>query len=629
MVMVTVCPAAASDLGQAAADQVSQDSYIDFMDTWLYTHTGDDRGYGPEHDLARDNIAFLMESYGLTVTLEPFTHSSSTYFNVVGTKIGTVYPDQEYVIGAHYDSVNNPGADDDASGVALMLEVARIVCQYDSDYTIRFIGFDREEQGLVGSTAYVADHISDDILGMVQADMVAYDPGTDHARIYGSTDSNPIKASLAAAVSEYGDGLTSADYGWISASNHAPFDYAGFQACLLIEGEVWSNPYYHTQQDSFEQPGNLNFPYAVKMTRSVAGWLVDHAGVQVAPLFIDLPEGAPWRLEPGEPTPITVRIRDGGEAFVPGSATIHYRFDAGTFLTAPVTPLGGDLYEAVLPEADCGATAEFYFSAAGDEGTTMYEPEDAPDALYTALVAALIVADDFETDQGWTVEDLDVETGSWERGIPAGDGTRGDPITDFDGSGQCYLTENGAGNRDVDGGPTRLISPTVDLSQTSEAILTYARWFYCDDELPPAQDFLDIEVSNDNGASWTLIQSVASNEAWTEHTIHIGDHVALTSEVKIRFSAADNPNDSITEAAIDAFFIVDFACDQIECAVKGDLSGDATVNGDDINAFVGCLLSGDPGSAACACADIDDNGVFEVDDVPLFVTCLLQGECPS
>jgi hypothetical protein len=628
IVAVLAYPAMASDLGQAAADQVSEANYIDLMDNWLYTHAGDDRGYGPEHDLAMDNIALLMESYGLTVALEPFSYSSTTYYNVVGTKTGTVWPDQEYVIGAHYDCVSNPGADDDASGVALMLEVARVVCQYDSDYTIRFAAFDREEQGLVGSTAYVDAHISDDILGMLQADMVAYDPGTDHARVYGSTDSNPIKNSLLAAIAEYGDGLTAADYGWISASNHAPFDYAGFQACLLIEGEVWSNPYYHTQQDSFEQPGNLNFPYAVKMTRSAAGWLVDQAGVQVAPLFIDLGDALPWRLDPDVATSINVQIRDGGESYVQGSGTVHYRFDGGTFLTAPLSPMGGDQYEAVLPGADCGSTAEFYFSAAGDGGGTLYEPEDAPGSLYTALVAALMAADDFEGDQGWTVEDLEVVSGRWERGVPAGDGSRGDATADFDGSGQCYLTGNDLGNTDVDGGPTRLISPTLNLGQTSDAILRYAGWFSCDDDVPPAQDFMDVELSNDGGASWTLVHSVASTEGWFEETLHIGDYVALTPNVKIQFSVTDNPNNSITEAAIDAFFVVDFSCDEIQCAVRGDLNGDTAVNGGDIGAFVECFLAGDPGTASCVCADIDGSGVFDVDDASSFVTCLLEGACP-
>ena len=63
---------------------------------------------GAHHDLCRDNIQFTLQSYGLSVQLEPVDYWGSTYYNVVATKLGTVYPDQEIVVGAHYDSVSNP-----------------------------------------------------------------------------------------------------------------------------------------------------------------------------------------------------------------------------------------------------------------------------------------------------------------------------------------------------------------------------------------------------------------------------------------------------------------------------------------------------------------------------------------
>ncbi len=170
-------------------------------------------------------------------------------------------------------------------------------------------------------------------------------------------------------------------------------------------------------------------------------------------------------------------------------------------------------------------------------------------ALVTVRPAGDILHDDFETDQGWTVEDIDLTDGSWERGVPAGDGERGDPTTDFDRSGQCYLTANRAGNSDVDGGPTRLISPSVDLSQAPDPALKYARWFANDDQ---DEDRLDVEISNDDGESWTLIESVPDTVGWVERTVRITDFITPTAQMKVRFSATDNPNDSVTEAAIDA-----------------------------------------------------------------------------
>ncbi|UCC32787.1 MAG: M28 family peptidase, partial [Phycisphaerales bacterium] len=148
LALAPALPALASPEGEVAAALVSEESYCHYLDDELYAHEGDNRGFGPEHDLAQANIISLFASFGLTVTLEPFDYYGATYHNVVGTHLGTATPDQEYVIGAHYDSVDNPGADDNASGVALVLEAARVLSRYESDFTIRFVAFDREEQGL-------------------------------------------------------------------------------------------------------------------------------------------------------------------------------------------------------------------------------------------------------------------------------------------------------------------------------------------------------------------------------------------------------------------------------------------------------------------------------------------------
>lgn len=99
--------------------QVSQTTYQHYLDDLLYTHTGNDRGYGAQHDLARSNIYDQFPSFGLQTTLDPFTYAGNTYYNVIGVLPGTSSrSDQIYFVGAHYDSVGNPGADDNASGVA-------------------------------------------------------------------------------------------------------------------------------------------------------------------------------------------------------------------------------------------------------------------------------------------------------------------------------------------------------------------------------------------------------------------------------------------------------------------------------------------------------------------------------
>ena len=86
---------------QDLVDQVSQDNYSYYLDDLLYTHTGDNRGFGSEHDLARANIFSEFDSFGLQTSLDPFQYSSSTYYNVVGVHTGRVRPDDIYILGAH------------------------------------------------------------------------------------------------------------------------------------------------------------------------------------------------------------------------------------------------------------------------------------------------------------------------------------------------------------------------------------------------------------------------------------------------------------------------------------------------------------------------------------------------
>ena len=270
--------ATASEIGRQIANRVDTSVYRHFLDDLLYTHDGHDRGVGgPEHDPARDNIADTLASFGLEVTLHAFSSSTVDGVNVVATQYGSTYPDAQFVIGAHYDSANNPGADDDASGVAAVLEIARILSLYETEYTIKFIAFDAEEWGLIGSTYYVRDHLQDDVRGMVQLDMIAWDYGVYGSSIC-STSSNslPIQQALGAAISEYGRGLQSA-VRVMGRSDHVPFEQAGFQACLLIEAGFGSNPCYHRACDSVDTPDYISYLFASDMTRSVAGFLADNA----------------------------------------------------------------------------------------------------------------------------------------------------------------------------------------------------------------------------------------------------------------------------------------------------------------------------------------------------------------
>ena len=220
-----------------------------------------------------------------------------------------------------------------------------------------------------------------------------------------------------------------------------------------------------------------------------------------------------------------------------------------------------NVYNAVFPSYECLDTILYYLSAESTLGEVTTDPFNAPEQTYSAFVVSeikSIVSYDFETDSGWTVQNTDLQDGAWERAVPNGGGSRGDPPSDFDGSGNCYVTDNDPGNSDVDGGPTRLISPTLDLSNATNPLLSYARWFTNDDQ---DVDRLDVEISNNDGSSWVLVESVPDTVGWFVQTIQIRDFIEPTSEMRLRFSVTDDPNNSVTEAALDAFEIFELICE--------------------------------------------------------------------
>jgi len=305
LMLAVLAPAALGARAPAATiqdivGQVSVDSYRDLLDSHLYTHAGDARGFGTvgnprypaaEHDAARDNILGEFAALGLSTTLDPFTFTSASgnaYLNcnnVVAVKPGESRPNDIYILGAHYDSFQNPGADDNASGVAAILEAARVLSSYEFQATLIFIAFDAEEKDLYGSKHYLAESATMNICGMVSLDMIAYNPPGDHnkAYIYGRTASAPIRQALAAAVTTYSGGILPEIGGDLPYSDHAPFEAQGFQACLLIEHAWGANGKYHQLTDSVDTAGYIDYAYATAMTRGAVGYAAAAAGLMPEP----------------------------------------------------------------------------------------------------------------------------------------------------------------------------------------------------------------------------------------------------------------------------------------------------------------------------------------------------------
>jgi bacillopeptidase F len=348
------------------------------------------------------------------------------------------------------------------------------------------------------------------------------------------------------------------------------------------------------------------------------GMIDAYAAVQQATVGITFtfPDGRPDLLDPAGDDAIRVVVSAQPATPVTGSGRLYFS-TGGPYTELPMVEIEPNTYDAVFPVLPCGATVSYYFSAEAETGETGYSPLSAPTSTYSATAysdVAVAYDDDFETDTGWTVEDVDIETGTWERGVPAGGGDRGDPDADADGSGQCYLTDN-RDDEDLDGGPTRLISPRLDASGIPDAQVGYSRWFTNDDQ---DLDRLHVQISDDDGATWQLLEAVTDSVGWQEVSFTISDFVTPNDQVRLRFSATDNPNDSITEAAIDAVRVFALVCDDPSC--PADLDGDGAV------AFTDLLLVLAAWGPCAGCPeDLDGDDVVDFRD--LLEVLAAFGEC--
>jgi Zn-dependent M28 family amino/carboxypeptidase len=187
---------------------------------------------------AAQYIAEVFKAIGYAPENQPFTATagdqSITSANVVAVKNGT--SSQEIIVGAHYDSTNaGPGSDDNASGVAVMLETAKLVQGMQTPYTIRFIAFGAEESGLLGSYAYLNQMSQDEfqnVIVMIDLDSLV---AGDIAYAYSDEDTQSVVRDWALEWA-LGNGLdlqtirnvtlNYPDKG-IGSSDYAPFQAAG------------------------------------------------------------------------------------------------------------------------------------------------------------------------------------------------------------------------------------------------------------------------------------------------------------------------------------------------------------------------------------------------------------------
>ncbi|WP_300687599.1 M28 family peptidase [Chryseobacterium sp.] len=234
---------------------------------------------------ASDWIRNKYLSYGYTassITEDTFPYGSASSKNLIITKTGTLYPDKYVIICGHYDTIVGPGVSDNGSGTSIILEAARILKDVPTEYSIKFIHFSGEEQGLVGSTHYVNNVAYEgstrklDIKLVLNIDQVGGLIGNTNNKITCERDTGGVSSNNAASntatqelmtcTSLYSPLQTNLSYAY--SSDYMPFEAKGYTITGFYEYERSENE--HSVNDTF---ANIDPVYVFNVGKAAVGAL--------------------------------------------------------------------------------------------------------------------------------------------------------------------------------------------------------------------------------------------------------------------------------------------------------------------------------------------------------------------
>ena len=258
----------------------------------------------PALQRARDYIEARLAGTGLAVEKRPYRVQGMDFENVVGTLPGRSA--ETLVVGAHYDTVpGSPGADDNASGVAALLELARMFGGKPGKLTVRFVGFVNEEMPFFlspdrGSRIYAREcrQAGDRVTGMISLEMVGYfrdEPGSQRypfplsffypsvanfIGVVGNFRSRALVRSLTRAFKTAGSIPVESVAAFqgirgVGLSDHASFWEQGWPAAMITDTSFFRTPHYHQESDT---PDTLDYPRMAHVVEGLAEWLREAIG---------------------------------------------------------------------------------------------------------------------------------------------------------------------------------------------------------------------------------------------------------------------------------------------------------------------------------------------------------------
>lgn len=464
--------------------------------------------FQPGNDKAADYIKERLQYYGLA-TFDQWW--SSTGRNVYATQIGTEFPNRYYIICAHYDDMPSgtiaPGADDNASGTAAVLEAARILSQYTFPFTIMYALWDEEEQGLIGS-AYFANQASaagDSILGVINLDMIAYDGNNDgkfeiHTRSVGN--SLELKDEILDINASYNVGVIPIIKNpGITASDHASFWNKGYGAILLIEDNNDFQPYYHTTNDKIQY---FNVPYFHKLSKLAIGTLtklalnvnmtIEHTPIASTNTAGDILTSA---------TVVTgLTIGSGSSA-----PRLYYRVNTGSgysdFFSVTGTVTESANYSFTIPSLQLGSAVQYYIAAQDDASNIVvtspvggggYNPPGStpPSQFYAFNVAPMNYAfyDSAYTVSNWT------SSGGWNL------------TTSKFKSAPSSFSDSPGGNYVANANATMTLNQPISIPSGAMSVKLefWTQW-----DIEDNWDYGQVLISTNSGVSWTPLAGLYTN----------------------------------------------------------------------------------------------------------------------
>ncbi len=328
----------------------------------------------------------------------------------------------------------------------------------------------------------------------------------------------------------------------------------------------------------------------------------------------------PTTVAPWTQTTFDVVITPNGEPLVPGSPRVHYRYTPdGPEYSAPLEPLGGNLYRATLPRFVCDDQPRFYVSAVGAVYGLRTAPAGAPASLLDAGVG--------------TAGEVTLLTANFEGGLPAGWSTTGlwtvatscavSPTCDgvrwaYYGQPSTCTYNNGQRNSGILRSPPVAIPP---LPPGGSATLRYCNTFVTENE-----SGFDVGVVLAGGRPVdTPVQSLA----WQTRTADLSALAGQTVQIEWRFDTIDNQQNSYRGWQVDG---VQVTVSTLSCTAPlpfspGDANCDGAVNFDDIDVFVLALSNlAEYAAQFPDChwrsSDCNADGRVDFDDIDAFVAAL-------